>query len=31
MMTNSKYKNLLISLDPYLELEKNDIKLENET
>lgn len=31
MVSNSKYKNILIPLDPFIELEKNDIKIETET
>jgi|688.fasta_scaffold463433_1 hypothetical protein len=30
-MANPKYKHILIPLDTYIELEKNDIKLENES
>lgn len=31
IINNPKYKSILIPLDPYLELEKNDIKLEEES
>lgn len=31
ILNNPKYKSILISLDPYLELEKNDIKIEEES
>jgi hypothetical protein len=30
-MSNPKYKHILIPLDTYIELEKNDIKIENES
>ncbi len=30
ILNNPRYKNQLIQLDPYIELEKNDIKLQEE-